>query len=87
MIIFCPNLSFLLQQPIVMIIHFYPPPDEVGAGFKVSPRLSVRPSVRISFPEQILETHGGDLFHFANTRPLGGVDVPFLALKKFDLLK
>ena len=50
-------------------------------GVMASPRMSVwtaRPpsvSVRISFPYQISETLG-DLFSFAHTHPLGGVDVP-----------
>ena len=33
-------------------------------------------SVRISFLEQISETHGGDFFHIAYKHPLGGVELP-----------
>ena len=56
-----------------------PCPTKLGWGVMASPRMSVRPSVRISFPEQISETHGGDFFHFVQTlsHHLQGVDVPF----------
>ena len=66
---------FGLWQLIVNILKtiycFYTLSDEVGAGMRRHP---VRPSVRVSFPEQILETHG-DLFYIAHTHSLiWGVD-------------
>ena len=59
--------------------HFYPPPDEVGAGgigVASDVRPSVRPDVRISFPVLSSVTRAWISLIF-NTHPLGGVDVPF----------
>ena len=64
----------------MLTICFYLPPEELGRGIGVAS--DVRPARsladRISFLEQISETHGGDFFHIARTHPLGGVDVPFV---------
>ena len=61
------------------MIIFYP--LSLGRVVLASPRMSsclaVRPPVRILFPEQIWETHGGDSFLIVHIDPLGGVDVPF----------
>ena len=53
-----------------------PAPTKWGWGVLASPRMSVRPDVRISFPEQNSVTRAWISLIF-DTHSLGGVDVPF----------
>ena len=59
------TLGLLLLDMLILeiaSIYFYALPFEVGLGVLVSPRMSSRPSVIISFQKQILETKGRIFF-------------------------
>ena len=61
--------------PMSILPTFLSPDSEVGAGVMTSSRMSA--AVRISFPEQNSEAHGGSFFILHTNILLGGIDVPF----------
>ena len=77
----CMDVCIKMGEAERTIQFLFPAEQSWGGGYGVAS--NVRPSVRISFPKQISETHGGYFFNFAHTHPLTGVAVPF-GVMKFD---